>query len=234
MSAAPSVNGSNGAQQGEDVAAMVLDLLRASGFGLFRGRLVIPTPRLEAIAQKATAKVKVVESIRMVPAEGEVRMHLVLNMMGSATRVVVRAAIASFHLAASGGALRLRLLESPTFSGKHGGKSEGLLGMIGAFGEAALTSMGPEKIAQTVAEFLGPPLSARGDLLMIDLGALPPIKKALQRDTPVGKVGDLVNVTGAKFRAGGLEIGVQVRPRAAVLSLGSRLFTRRLPPAGGT
>jgi hypothetical protein len=222
------------ARNGSDEAtALALDLLRASGLGLLRGRIVIPTPRLVAIARQATAKVKVVESIDLVPADGEVRIHLVLNMMGSSTRVVVRATVASFHLAQVGGALRLRLLEAPTFSGKNGGKAQGMLGMIGAFGEAALTSMGPEKIAQTVAEFLGPPLSARGDLLMIDLGAIPAVKKALSRETPLGMIGNLVHVTGAKFRAGGLDVGLDLRPRAAVRSFTSRLFARRLPPAGG-
>ncbi|MEO7094585.1 MAG: hypothetical protein ABI175_15115 [Polyangiales bacterium] len=216
----------------DEATALVLDLLRASGLGLLRGRLVIPTPRLVAIARQATARVKVVESIDLVPADGEVRIHLVLNMMGSTTRVVVRATVASFHLAQVGGALRLRLLEAPTFSGKNGGKTPGLLGMIGAFGEAALTSMGPEKIAQTVAEFLGPPLSARGDLLMIDLGAIGAVKKALSRETPMGMIGNLVHVTGARFRAGGLEVGLELRPRAAVRSFTGRLFARRLPAGG--
>ena len=73
---------------------------------------------------------RVVESLEMVPGEGDVRLHLVLKMMGNSTRVAVRAAVATLHLAKSGGALRLRLLEPPTFAGKHGGKSGGVLGMI--------------------------------------------------------------------------------------------------------
>ena len=214
----------------DDATAIVMELLRASGVSLLRGRVLVPTPRLVAIARKATEKAKVVESIEMVPADGEVRLHLVIKMMGSSTRVVVRAAVASFHLAASGGALRLRLLEAPTFSGKNGGKTTGLLGMIGAFGEAALSSMGPEKIAQTVAEFMGPPLSARGDLLTLDLGAIPAVQTLLARPTAMGKIGEVVHVTGARFRPGGLEIALKVRPRVAVRAMRERVFGAKVPP----
>jgi hypothetical protein len=136
----------------------------------------------------------------------------------------VRASIASFHLAKDGGALRLRLLEAPTFAGKNGGKTDGMLGMLGAFGEAALSSMGPEGIAQTVARFIGPPLSARGDLLNVDLGSIAALKRALANETPVGAVGDLVHVSGARFRPGGLEISLRPQPRAVVSSLRARLF----------
>lgn len=204
--------------------ALVIDLLRASGLGLLRGRVLIPTPRLVAIARQALAKVKVVESLELVPADGEVRIHLVLQMMGNATRVVVRVGVASFHLSERGGALMLRLLEPPTFAGKHGGKSGGVLGMIGAFGEAALSSMGPERIVATVAEFLGPPLRAKGDMLVIDLGAIPAVKKGLARETPVGVVGEVVNVSGARFRPGGLEITVQMRAKTMFGALRDRVL----------
>ncbi len=207
-----------------DPRKVVMELARASGAGLLRGRLTIPTHRLVAIARGALEKVKVVQAFDMVPGDGDVRMHLTLQMMGSTTRVVVRASIASFHVARGGGALRLRLLEAPTFAGKNGGKSEGVLGMIGAFGEAALSSMGPEGIAQTVAHFIGPPLSARGDLLSVDLGAIPALRRAMGNETPVGAVGDLVHVRGARFRPGGLEVSLQVRPSAAITSLRTRFF----------
>ncbi len=218
----------------EELTSMLLELVRASGFGLLRGRVVIPTSRLNAVAKQATAKVKVVESIDLVPTEGEVRMHLVLNLMNSATRVVVRAAIASFHLSGDRGALRLRLLEPPTFAGKNGGKAPGMLGMVGAFGEAALTSMGPEGIARTVAEFIGGPLSALGDMLSIDLGSILQVKQALLRQTPVGRIGDAVHVSGARFRPGGLEIGLQLRTRSIFGALRSGGYVPRLPPAGRT
>ncbi len=201
-----------------------LEVVRASGFGLLRGKILVPTPRIVAIVRQGLANVKVVESFEIVPADGEARMHLVLQMMGNAQRVVVRLAVASFHLHDKGGALRLRLLESPTFAGKHGGKGGGLLGMIGAFGEAALTSMGPEKIVATVAEFLGKPLKAKDDMLIIDIGQIPSLKKALARETVIGKIGDIVNVTGARFRPGGLEITVQLRPRTVFGSLRKSLF----------
>ena len=177
-----------------------------------------------AMLLPALAKAKVVESLEMVPGEGDVRLHLVLKMMGNSTRVAVRAAVATLHLAKSGGALRLRLLEPPTFAGKHGGKSGGVLGMIGAFGEAALSSMGPAGIVQTVAEFMGPPLSAHGDLLMLDLGAIPAVKQLMLNGTPVGDVGDLLHVTGANFRPGGLEVSVRLRPMAAMTSLRGRML----------
>jgi hypothetical protein len=196
-----------------EARALAIDVVRASGFGLLRGQFLLPTPRLVAIARQALAKVKAVESLELVPAEGEVRIHLVLQMMGNATRVVVRVGVAAFHLSERGGSLMLRLLEPPTFAGRHGGKSGGVLGMIGAFGEAALTSMGPERIVATVAEFLGSPLRAKDDLLIVDLAGIPAIKKALAQETPVGVVGELVNVTGARFRPGGLEISVQMRPQ---------------------
>lgn len=207
-----------------DPRALAIDVLRASGFGLLRGQILLPTPRLVAIARAALANVKAVESLELVPAEGEVRMHLVLQMMGNTMRVVVRLAIASFHLHERGGALRLRVLEPPTFAGKHGGKSGGVLGMIGAFGEAALTSMGPERIVATVSEFIGPPLSAKADLLSIDLGSIPALRNALGRETIVGKIGDIANVSGARFRPGGLEVTVQIRPRTILSSLRGRLF----------
>jgi hypothetical protein len=221
------------------VADVALEIVRASGIGLLRGKVTIPTPRLVSIARQATAKVKVVESIDLVPADGEARLHLVLAMMGDVTRVVVRAAVASFHLASGRdvggqlrvvGALRLRLLEPPTFAGRFGGKSGGILGMIGAFGEAALASMGPEKITSTVAEFMGPPLSARGDVLSIDLAALPQVRKALARATPLGSVGELVHVTGARFRPGGLELTLRLRPRVAVSALVTTVLGRRRGP----
>ena len=204
-----------------------MELARASGFGLSRGRILIPTPRLVWLARKALAKAKVVESLEMVPGEGEVRLHLVLQLMGNTTRVVVRAAVASLHLADSGGALRLRLLEPPTVSGKQGGKGGGLLGMIGAFGGAALTSMGPNGIVQTVAEFLGPPLSAHGDLLTLDLGAIPVVKKLVRRMAPVGVLGDVLHVTGAHFRPGGLEIAVRVRPSVAARAIAARILGKK-------
>lgn len=207
-----------------DPRTVALELVRASGFGLLRGRILIPTPRLVSIARDALAKVKVVESLELVPAEGEVRIHLVLRMMGNATRVVVRVGVASFHLNERGGALRLRLLEPPTFAGKYGGKSGGVLGMIGAFGEAALSSMGPEKIVATVAEFLGPPLTAKDDMLMVDLGSIPAIKKNLARETVVGKIGEIANVSGARFRPGGLEISLSIQRRPILDTLGRRFF----------
>src|SRR5215472_5231480 len=121
-----------------EVSALLMDVARASGLRLWRGRLTIPTPRLVEVARAATKKAKVVESIDLVPADGEVRIHLVLRMMGDATRVVVRASIASLHMASQGGAIRLRLLEAPLFAGTNGGKSaQGMLGMLGAFGQAA-------------------------------------------------------------------------------------------------
>lgn len=226
-----------------DVSAFLMDVARASGLRLARGRLTIPTPRLVEVARAATAKAKVVESIDLVPADDEVRIHLVLRMMGDATRVVVRASIASLHLASLGGALRLRLLEAPTFAGKNGGKSaQGMLGMLGAFGQAALTSMGPEGIAQTVAQYMGPPLSAHRDLLSIDLGAVSAVQKLLGRETPLGRVGEIVYVTGATFHPGGLEVALKVRPRPMFSSLASSLVSsvidrwsgRRLPPAPPT
>ena len=222
------------------VSALLMDVARASGFRLARGRLTIPTPRLVEVARAATKKAKVVESIDLVPAEGEVRIHLVLRMMGDATRVVVRAAIASLHMGSSGGAIRLRLLEAPLFAGTSGGKSaQGMLGMLGAFGQAALSSMGPEGIAQTVAQYMGPPLSAQRDLLSIDLGAVPKVRELLGRETPLGRVGEIVHVTGASFHPGGLEISLQPRPRPMLASLASSLVGglidrwsgRRLPPA---
>jgi hypothetical protein len=207
-----------------DPKKVAMELITASGPSLLFGRVTIPTHRLVAIARGAIEKVKVVESLDLVTGDGDVRIHVVLQMMGSATRVVVRASIASFHLAKDGGALRLRLLEAPTFAGKNGGKTDGMLGMLGAFGEAALSSMGPEGIAQTVARFIGPPLSARGDLLNVDLGSIAALKRALANETPVGAVGDLVHVSGARFRPGGLEISLRPQPRAVVSSLRARLF----------
>lgn len=207
-----------------DPRQMAIDVLRASGLGLLAGRVLIPTPRLANIARQALAKVKVVESIDLVPAEGEVRIHLVIQMMGNATRVVVRVGIAAFHLNEKGGALFLRLLEPPTFAGKNGGKSGGLLGMIGAFGEAALTSMGPDKIVQTVAEFLGKPLRAKGDLLIIELGNIPKLKEMLGKETVLGRVGEIVNVSGANFRPGGLEVTVQLHRKPIFASLRQRFL----------
>jgi hypothetical protein len=217
-----------------------MDVARASGLRLARGRLTIPTPRLVEVARAATKKAKVVESIDLVPADGEVRIHLVLRMMGDATRVVVRAGIASLHVASQGGAIRLRLLEAPLFAGTNGGKTpQGMLGMLGAFGQAALSSMGPEGIAQTVAQYMGPPLSAQRDLLSIDLGAVPKVQELLVRETPVGRVGEIVHVTGAHFHPGGLEVSLRVRPRPMLATLASsivgglidRWSGRRLPPA---
>lgn len=207
-----------------DASALAFEVLRASGIGLLRGKILIPTPRLVAIARQGLAKVSAVESIELVPAEGEVRIHLVLRMMGNATRVVVRVGVASFAINERGGALRLRLLEPPTFAGKYGGKSGGVLGMIGAFGEAALTSMGPEKIVATVAEFLGPPLSAKDDMLNIDLGSIPALKKSLAKETVVGRIGEIVNVSGARFRPGGLEITLGIQRRPIFQSLSRRIF----------
>jgi hypothetical protein len=223
-----------------DVSALLMDVARASGLRLARGRVTIPTARLVEVARAATTKAKVVESIDLVPADGEVRIHLVLRMMGDATRVVVRAGIASLHMASRGGAIRLRLLEAPLFAGKAGGKSpQGMLGMLGAFGQAALSSMGPEGIAQTVAQYMGPPLSAQRDLLSIDLGAVPKVNELLSRETPVGRIGEIVHVTGAQFHPGGLEVSLKVRPRPMFASLASsfvgglvdRWSGRRLPPA---
>ncbi|GAC1537992.1 MAG: hypothetical protein NVS3B10_02420 [Polyangiales bacterium] len=216
-----------------DLGALVADVARSSGLSLARGKVTIPTPRLVEIARTAAAKAKMVRSIDLVPADGEVRVHLTLEMMGDTTRIVVRAAVAAFHLASSGGALRLRLLEAPTFAGTSR-KSGGLLGMLGAFGGAALTSMGPEGIAGTLAEFLGPPLSARGDLLSVDLGSVPAVRALLERPTPLGRIGDLVHVVGARFRPGGLELSLALRPRSMVRafasSLADRLLRPRLPP----
>ena len=203
---------------------MAFEVLRASGIGLLAGRVLIPTPRLAAIARQALSKVKVVESIDLVPADGEVRIHLVLNMMGSASRVVVRMGIAAFHLNEKGGALFLRLLEPPTFAAKNGGKNAGLLGMMGAFGEAALTSMGPDKIVQTVAEYLGKPLRAKNDLLIIDLGAIPALRETLARETVLGRIGEVVNVAGANFRPGGLEVTVQLQRRTIFNTLSRRFL----------
>jgi hypothetical protein len=203
----------------DDPVTVALDVLRASGLGLAKGRVVIPTGQLVAFVRKAAAKAKAVHQIDLVPGDGDVRIHLLLKLMGAETRVVVRAAVAGLQVAGHGGALRLRLVEAPTFSGRYGGKAPGMLGMIGAFGDAALSSLGPTGIAQTVAEFLGAPLSAHGDVLSIDLGAIPAVARALSKPTPLGPVGDLVHVTGARFRAGGLEIGLEVRPRVAVRSL---------------
>jgi hypothetical protein len=212
------------APRSSDPRTIGLEVLRASGIGLLAGRVLIPTPRLAAIARQALAKVKVVESIDLVPADGEVRIHLVLNMMGSSSRVVVRVGIAAFHLNEKGGALFLRLLEPPTFAGKNGGKSGGLLGMIGAFGEAALTSMGPNKIVETVAEFLGKPIRAKNDLLIIDLGSIAKLKDALMKETIFGRVGEVVNVTGANFRPGGLEVTVQLQRRSVLKTLRTRFL----------
>jgi hypothetical protein len=212
------------ARSHHDPRAIALEVLRASGVGLLAGRVLLPTPRLVAIARQGLAKVKVVESIDLVPGEGEVRIQTVLQMAGSATRVVVRFAIASFHINEKGGALMLRLLEPPTFSGKNGGKGGGLLGMIGTFGEAALTSLGPEKTLQALAEFVGPPVKARNDLLIVDLGSIPQLKKALGQETVVGRVGEVVNVSGANFRPGGLEITLQIRRKPILASLRQRLF----------
>jgi len=223
-----------------DVSALLMDVARASGLRLARGRVTIPTPRLVEVARAATAKAKVVESIDLVPAEGEVRMHLVLRMMGDSTRVVVRAAIASLHMATLGGALRLRLLEAPLFAGRTAGRSpQGVMGMLGAFGQAALSSMGPEGIAQTVAQYMGPPLSAQRDLLSIDLGAVPAVSKLLARETPLGRIGEIVHVVGASFHPGGLDVSLRVRPRPMLASLATSLVGgmidrwagRRLPPA---
>lgn len=212
------------ARSNPDPRAVALDVLRASGIGLLAGRVLIPTPRIVAIARQGIAKVKVIESIDLVPGEGEVRIHTVLQMAGSATRVVVRFSIAAFHVNDKGGALLLRLLEPPTFSGKNGGKGGGLLGMIGTFGEAALTSMGPEKILLTLAEFIGPPVKARNDLLIVDLGSIPQLKKALGQETVLGRVGEVVNVVGANFRPGGLEITLQIQRKPIFASLRQRLF----------
>ncbi len=203
---------------------MALEVLRASGLGLLSGRVLLPTHRLVAAVRMGAAKVKLIESIDLVPGDGDARLHVVLQMNGSATRVVVRIALASFYVSDAGGALRFRFLEAPSFAGKHGGRGAGLLGMLGAFGSAALTSMGPEGIVQTVAEFMGPPLSARGDLLTIDLGSIPALQKALLKDTPLGRVGELVHVSGARFKPGGLEVTLRVRPRTAIAALRSRLL----------
>lgn len=203
---------------------MAFDVLRASGIGLLAGRVLIPTPRLTAIARQGLAKVKVVESIDLVPAEGEMRIHLVLNMMGSTSRVVVRVGIAALHLNEKGGGLFLRLLEPPTFAAKNGGKSNGLLGMLGTFGEAALTSMGPDKICATVAEFIGKPLRAKNDLLIIDLGAIPKLRDMLVKETILGRIGEVVNVTGASFRPGGLEVTVQLQRKKIFNSLSRRFL----------
>lgn len=212
------------APRNSDPRTIGLEVLRASGIGLLAGRVLIPTPRLAAIARQGLAKVKVVESIDLVPADGEMRIHLVLNMMGSASRVVVRVGIAAFHLNEKGGALFLRLLEPPTFAGKNGGKSNGLLGMIGAFGEAALTSMGPDKIVQTVAEFLGGPVRAKNDLLILDLGSIGKLKETLVKETIFGRVGEVVNVRGANFRQGGLEVTVQLQRKTIFSSLRTRFL----------
>lgn len=220
MSDAPLVK----ARADGDPRAMALEVVRASGLGLLSGHILLPTHQLVALVRKGAAKAKLVESIDLVPGDGDARLHVVLQMGGSATRVVVRIALASFYLSESGGALRFRFLESPSFAGKNGGRGAGLLGMLGAFGSAALNSMGPEGIVQTVAEFLGPPLSARGDLLTVDLGGIPALQKALLRDTPLGRVGELVNVTGARFKPTGLEITVKVRPRSALSALRSRFL----------
>lgn len=203
---------------------MAFEVLRASGVGLLAGRVLIPTPRLVALARQGIAKVKVVESIDLSTADGEVRINMVLNMMGSTSRVVVRVGIAAFHLNEKGGAFLLRLLEPPTFAGKNGGKSNGLLGMIGTFGEAALTSMGPEKIVQTVAEFIGKPVRAKNDLLIVDLGAIPKLKETLAKETVLGRVGEIVNITGANFRPGGLEITVQLQRRTIFSALRTRFL----------
>jgi hypothetical protein len=202
---------------------IALEIARASGLGLTRGRLLVPTPRLVALARSALASTKAVESIEIVPGDGDVRLHLVLRMMGASSRVVVRAAVAALSLGADGGALQLRLLESPTFAAKHGGKAGGMMGVLGAFGEAALASMGPERIVQTVAELIGPPLEAIGDHLTLDLGQIPAVRKLVQRATPLGRFGDLVQVSGASFRPSGLEIALRVRPKSAVTTVRARL-----------
>jgi hypothetical protein len=216
----------------EPASTIALEVVRASGLRLARGKILIPTPRLVAIARGALAKTKALESIDLVCGEGDARLHLVLRMMGNATRVVVRAQVATLHLSADGGALRLRLMESPTFAGKHGGKAGGMIGMLGAVGEAALASMGPERIVATVAELIGPPLSAFGDLLVLDLGAIPAVKRAVQRVTAVGRVGDLIHVTGASFRPRGLEISVRARPRVVIEVLRGRIGGRRSEELG--
>ncbi len=198
---------------------IALEVARASGLGLARGRLLVPTPRLVTLARSALAGTKAVESIEIVPGDGDVRLHLVLRMMGSSNRVVVRAAVAALDLAADGGALRLRLLESPTFAARNGGKAAGVMGVLGAFGEAALASMGPQRIVQTVAELIGPPLEAKADQLTLDLGQIPAVKRLVQRQTPLGRVGDLLHVTGACFRPAGLEIALAARPAAAVATV---------------
>jgi hypothetical protein len=205
-----------GPRRQDDPFNLLVDVVRASGLGLARGRVVIPTAQLVGLARKAASKAKPVRAIDLVPGEGDVRIHLLLEMMGAETRVVVRAAVAGLHVAGTGGALRLRLVEPPTFSGRYGGKAPGVLGMIGAFGDAALSSLGPAGIAQTIAQFIGGPLSSEGDVLSVDLGSIPAVKNGLARATPLGQVGALVHVTGARFRPGGLEIGLDVRTRTAV------------------
>ncbi len=204
-----------GPRREDDPLTVLADVVRASGFGLARGRIVVPTAQLVALARKATSKAKPLRSIDLVPGEGDVRIHLLLEMMGAETRVVVRAAVAGLQIKGNGGALRLRLVEPPTFSGRYGGKAPGMLGLIGAFSDAALTSLGPAGIAQALAQYLGGPLTAEGDVLTIDLGAIPALKTGLARVTPLGTVGDLVHVTGARFRPGGLEIGLEVKARTA-------------------
>jgi hypothetical protein len=132
------------------------------------------------------------------------------------------------------------LLEAPLFAGTNGAKTpQGMLGMLGAFGQAALSSMGPEGIAQTVAQYMGPPLSAHRDLLSLDLGAVSKVQELLARETPLGRVGEIVHVTGANFRPGGLEIALKPRPRPMLATLASsfvgglidRWKGRQLPPA---
>ncbi|GAC1353054.1 MAG: hypothetical protein NVSMB1_22300 [Polyangiales bacterium] len=202
---------------------IALELIRASGWGLSKGRLLLPTARLTWLARRALTKAKMIESLEMVTGNDEVRLNLVMKLMGNATRASVRASVSSLHVNRHGGALKLRLLETPTFAGMTGGKGGGLLGMMGAFGGAALASMGPKKILQSIAELLGPPLSAKGDVLILDLGRIPAVKQLVCTPTPFGLLGDLVHVVGARFQPLGLEVVFQVRPRAALHQMQSHI-----------
>ncbi len=205
-----------------ELPAIALEIARASGLGLARGKLLLPTPRLVALARSALESAKTIESLELVPDEGDARLHLVLRVMGTSTRLVVRAAVAALELRADGGVLGLRLLEAPTLASKDGGRATGVMGVLGAFGGAALASMGPERIVQTVAELIGRPLEASADRLTVDLGKVAAIRKIVQRPTPLGRLGDLIQVTGARFRPDGLELSLRVRPEAALASLRAR------------
>lgn len=194
----------------------IVSIVQASGFGLFEGKIQIPTSVLSFLLNKALASIPSIERCELVPAEGSAYLHLIVHALKYQARVTLHCTIESVSISEHEAKLSIRWIETPIVTSRQGQPLTGPLGALSLLGKRALQAFGTSGILQTMTQKLGEAISLQDNIVTVHLSKIPQVQKILLYTTPLGPLHSVLHITNAQFQPEGLTVFVTIQLRSAL------------------